>query len=185
MTEIGVFEGFSAYAGVVEANTRLQRLLTGEAPESLLNRAYGGNDKCGHRNSLQRCCKARNPARADLARMGISNKSSMPSLLRLNTRVLFSGRAVLAPGVGLRLDQLGLAEDLAWTLFGPLVEREIGSTDEVAVRSERAAEVLDAIMERSWVLLNRAHRSSQPRYWPFIRCASRSRCCACTRWPAR
>jgi DNA-directed RNA polymerase beta' subunit len=76
--------------------------------------------------------------------------------LRFSARVLFSGRTVLAPGAGLRLDQLGLAEDLAWTLFGPLAAREIGDAQEVDARTDRAAAVLDDVMARSWVLLNRA-----------------------------
>ncbi len=154
MTEIGIFEESPAYAGVVEANTRLQRLLNGKAPESLLNRAYG-ELQVRTQEFFATLLQRPDPARADLARMGISNKS-LPSVLRLNTRVLFSGRTVLAPGIGLHLDQLGLADELAWTLFGPLVEREIGDKEEVAARNERAAQALDAIMERSWVLLNRA-----------------------------
>ena len=47
---------------------------------------------------------------------------------------------------------------MAWALFGPQVEREMGRTEEVAQRSAQAAEVLDALMARSWVLLYSAQR---------------------------
>jgi DNA-directed RNA polymerase beta' subunit len=54
------------------------------------------------------------------------------------------------------LDQLGVADEIAWMLFGPLVQREIGSAEEVATRSQSAGQALDAIMARSWIILNRA-----------------------------
>ena len=63
---------------------------------------------------------------------------------------------MLSPALDLRLDQVGLADELAWALFGPLVTRELGRGDEVRARTERATEALDGIMARSWLLVNRA-----------------------------
>ena len=59
-------------------------------------------------------------------------------------------------GANLRLDQVGLPAEIAWKLFGPLVARELGNSDDVRARTARAAEALDALMERSWVIINRA-----------------------------
>ena len=75
--------------------------------------------------------------------------------LRFHARVLFSARTVLTPAFELRLDQLGLAEEIAWALFTPLLAREIGEA-EARSRGEGAAAKLDEIMARSWVILNRA-----------------------------
>lgn len=80
----------------------------------------------------------------------------VPEHLHFAERVLFSGRTVLSPGPDLRIDQVGLADEIAWTIFGPLVQRELGDACAVRDRSERAAEALDEIMARSWVLVNRA-----------------------------
>ena len=125
------------YEDLVEANTRLQRVVDSEAPEALVG-----------------------PAVAQVAQRV---EALFTALLRLEhlhfrARPLFSGRAALASEYELNLDQVGLPEEMAWTLFGPQVEREIGRAEEVAQRSPRAAEVLDAIMERSWVLLYSAQR---------------------------
>lgn len=69
--------------------------------------------------------------------------------------VLFSGRSVIAPGPDLKLDQLGLPEKMAWTLFGPLAVRKV-SAKEVEKRSAKAAKALDEAMAGSWLILNRA-----------------------------
>jgi DNA-directed RNA polymerase beta' subunit len=79
-----------------------------------------------------------------------------PSQLLFHSTVLFSGRAVLVPGADLRIDQVGIGEDMAWTLFGPLVMRELGDTEEVRIRGERATTTLDAIMARSWIIVYRS-----------------------------
>ena len=48
------------------------------------------------------------------------------SQLRLQARPMFNGRAVVTPG-DLRYDQVGIPEEMAWTLFGPLLARELGA----------------------------------------------------------
>ncbi|MYF90918.1 MAG: hypothetical protein F4184_01935 [Gemmatimonadetes bacterium] len=125
------------YEDLVEANTRLQRIVDSEAPEALTG-----------------------PAVAQVAQRVEDFFTALlrPQHLHFRARPLFSGRAALVSGFELELDQVGLPEEMAWALFGPQVEREIGRAEEVAQRSPRAADVLDAIMARSWVLLYSAQR---------------------------
>ena len=125
------------YENLVAANTRLQRVVDSEAPEALVG-----------------------PAVAQVAQQveDLFTTLLRPEHLHFRVRPLFSGRAALASEFELDLDQAGLPEEMAWALFGPQVEREIGRAEEVEQRSARAAEVLDAIMGRSWVLLYSAQR---------------------------
>ena len=142
------------YEDLVEANTRLQRIVDSEAPEALTG-----------------------PAVTQVAQRVEDFFAALlrPEHLHFWARPLFSGQAALASESGLNLDQVGLPEEMAWALFGPQVEREIGRSEEVAQRSAQAAEVLDAIMERSWVLLYSAQQvlvddaRRPPRWWPFVR----------------
>lgn len=135
VSEVGALDELAEYSALVEANTRLERAIKGGAPASL-----------------------REKARADLE-SGVSSLFDAlvtPDQLRMGNRVMFSGRTALAPGLDLRLDQLGLAEEIAWTIFEPWLIRELGDKAEVESRTENAARVLDEIMARSWVILNRA-----------------------------
>jgi hypothetical protein len=124
-----------AYASVVEANNRLARMLNSQTPGRLVQDA---------KTQLEHRVKV------------FFDALLTPEHLRLGGRQLFSGRAVIAPATGLCLDQVGLAEEIAWTLFGPLVTRELKDEAEVQARSERAAQGLDQVMARSWVIINRA-----------------------------
>ena len=134
-TEFDPIRGY--YEDLVEANTRLQRIVDSEAPEALTE-----------------------PAVAQVAQRveDLFTALLRPEHLHFWARPLFSGRAALASESELNLDQVGLPEEMAWDLFGPQVEREMGRAEEVARRSPQAAEVLDAIMGRSWVLLYGAQR---------------------------
>ena len=125
------------YEDLVEANTRLQRIVDSEAPEALTG-----------------------PAVAQVAQRVeyLFTALLRPEHLHFRARPLFSGRGALASESELNLDQVGLPEEMAWDLFGPQVEREMGRAEEVARRSAQAAEALDAIMGRSWVLLYSAQR---------------------------
>ena len=125
------------YEDLVAANTRLQRVVDSEAPEALVG-----------------------PAVAQVAQQveDLFTALLRPEHLHFRARPLFSGRAALVSDLELNLDQVGLPEEMAWALFGPQVEREIGRAEEVAQRSAQATEVLDAIMDRSWVLLYSAQR---------------------------
>lgn len=67
----------------------------------------------------------------------------------------FTGRGVIVPASNRHLDEVGIPNDMAWTLFGPLVEAELNA-QEVAARSERARAAVEAEMARRWVIVNRA-----------------------------
>jgi len=135
LTTVSAMDECPEYAALLEANARLQRILASQPPESLTQKA-----------AAQLEARARD----------LFNALLPPELLRLGTRSLFSGRTVISPALDLRLDQVGLAEDLAWELFSPLVVRELGSDAAVRTRSSRAAQALDELMARSWVIVNRA-----------------------------
>jgi hypothetical protein len=135
LTEIGAYPALDEYPLLVEANDRLARMLDSQTPAKLVQDAIAQ-------------LKARVQAFFDAL--------LAPNHLHFRERQLFSGRAVIAPGADLRIDQVGLANDIAWTLFGPLVIRELGDEEAVRARSERAAQVLDQVMARSWIIVNRA-----------------------------
>ena len=133
LTRIGVGGGSrTAYQALAEANVRLERILSSGAPASLRQQAQAQLTL-----RVQEYCATLQPA------------------AQFEARVQFSGRAVITPGTDLRLDQVGIAEELAWSLFGPLVTRELASK-EVQARSEQAMRVLDEVMARSWVIIHRS-----------------------------
>ncbi|MDF1514331.1 MAG: hypothetical protein P1S60_11035, partial [Anaerolineae bacterium] len=123
-------------ASVVAANNRLVKMLDSGTPGKLVEQA-----------TVHLKERLRN----------LFDKLLMPAHLRIGARVQFSGRAVLVPGEGITFQQIGLPEEMAWTLFAPFVTRVLeGDAKAVSTRSHHAADVLDAVMARSWVILNRA-----------------------------
>jgi hypothetical protein len=125
-----------AYTQMIEANERLARMRQSQAPEKLVQDATA---------QLQ--------ARVDACFDALLT----PYHLLLGERQLFSARTVIAPGADLQLDQVALADEIAWALFGPLVVRELGGDENaIQARTEKAAQALDAVMARSWVVVNRA-----------------------------
>lgn len=132
LTRIGVCEEAPEYNALLSANTRMERILSSAAPESL-----------------------KQQAQAQLTQRVHAFFSNLLPPIQFNMRVQFSGRAVLTPGAGLHLDQVGLAEEIAWALFGPLVIKQL-NTEEVHKRSEHATSILDEIMAHSWVIIHRA-----------------------------
>ncbi|MGH2480027.1 MAG: hypothetical protein ACRDHW_10270, partial [Ktedonobacteraceae bacterium] len=137
LTRVGALPELPAYQALVEANARAERILSSRAPESLRRRAQAQLEM-----RVREYCAALYPS------------------VQFETRVQFSGRSVLAPANNLHLDQVGIAEELAWSLFGPFVTRELPAQD-VQARSEGATQALDEIMARYWVIV---HRS--PAYTP-------------------
>jgi hypothetical protein len=133
--EIGVYESAAEYPPLVETHTRLARMMASSAPDSLVESAHA---------QLQK--------RVD----DLFDALLTPKDLRFDARVQFSGRTLIAPGPEFSLDQVGLAEELCWRLFGPLVVRELGDEGAVIKRSGKAEKTLDEIMARSWVIINRA-----------------------------
>ncbi|HLJ55826.1 MAG TPA: hypothetical protein VKT77_12380 [Chthonomonadaceae bacterium] len=134
VSAIGACPELPEYRDVVEANASLARVAeaAGALPAATARAAAG----------LERAVRA------------LFEGLVGPEQLRLEARTLFSGRAVAAPSLDLRHDRAEIPDEIAWTLFGPLVEREAGR-EEAARRSDRAVAALDAVMERSWVILHR------------------------------
>jgi len=120
------------YKLLVEANNRLARMLSSQTPARLTQDAT---------------------AQLEARLNAFFDALLQPSHLYFEEQQLFSARAVIAPGASLRLDQVGLADEIAWTLFGPLVIRELGDAEAVRERSERAAQALDEVMACSWVVV--------------------------------
>ena len=131
---IGIDGDLLPYDRVEDANARLAQLVDGGAPESLVDEAR---------------------ERLSLAVSSYCDELVAPGHLTFDTPVQFSGRAVLVPGPDLPVDQLGLPEDLAWTLFGPQVSTELDEGDSVQQRSKSAREALALVMADAWVILNR------------------------------
>ncbi len=135
LSAVGARPDLPSYRTLAETNSRVARFVADGVPQRLTDRA--------------------------VVQLAIQVATYFDDLLTnrhlwINGRSLFSGRAVIAPGADLRLDQVGLPAEIAWTLFGPLVSRELGNRDDVLDRTARAAEALDALMARSWVIINRA-----------------------------
>jgi hypothetical protein len=139
LAEIGPLHGAGLpqdeYRLLVETNERLARMVSSQTPERLV-----------------RDVAAQLAGRVE----AFCNALLTPAHLRFGEQQLFSGSAVIAPGADLGLDQVGLADEIAWALFGPLASRELGDAAEVKARSERAAQALDAVMARAWVIVHHA-----------------------------
>lgn len=123
------------FARLAAANDNLGRVLSSRAPESLVRKAE---------------------ARLQEALGSFFAALLPPETLRFQERQLFSGRAVLAPGVGLRLDQVGLPEEVCWKLFGPQVAAGLPGETPLDPQDPQALQALDALLARSWMLVNRA-----------------------------
>jgi len=124
------------YKLLVEANDRLARMVSSRAPERLMHDA---TVQLEHRVNA------------------LFDALLTPAHLRFSEPQFLSAHAVIAPGADLRFDQIGLADEIAWALFSPLVMREMGGEKgAVHARSRHAAQVLDEVMARSWVLVNQA-----------------------------
>jgi hypothetical protein len=133
LTRIGVSGGSRhVYQALVEANVRLGHIRSSNAPASL-----------------------KQQAQAQLALRAREYCATLQPAVLFETRVHFSRRAVVAPGAHLRLDQVGIAEELAWSLFRPLVERVL-PVERVQARDEEATRVLDEVMARSWMIVHRS-----------------------------
>jgi hypothetical protein len=133
--EVGLHDAFPEAQAVAETSARLERMLASHVP-------------AGVAEPVKQQLHERLTAYFD--RLFDRYYTSC------NTRVLFSGRAVLVPGPDLSHDRIGLPEDMAWVLFGPLVARETGSLDAVKRRTPEAEKTLDALMDRHWVVITRA-----------------------------
>ena len=114
---------------LMEANDRLSEMIANGAPDVLVDRAV-------------ETLSERVRAFCELSR------------LQFQARALFSGRSVAVPAPELRYDQVGVPEEMAWTLFGPFAAREVGA-EEVNRRSKKAEVALDATMAELWAVVLR------------------------------
>jgi hypothetical protein len=135
LNAVGALPELPEYAALAEANARLARLSDGLAPAALAQQTFAILE-----------------ARVDAFFKALLR----PEHLRFEQRTLFSARAVPAPGPHLPIDRVGLADEIAWQLFGPLLARELGDPAAMHTRDQRAAQALDALMEHSWVIVNSA-----------------------------
>lgn len=120
---------------IVETNRRLTELLAGDAPEPIINGAL----------------EALSGAVANQFDRLLSTEC-----LSFGSRVLFSARSILIPGGDLATDQLGIPDELAWTLFGPQTARRIGDLAAVEQRTDAASAALDQVLSEAWIILHRA-----------------------------
>ena len=112
-----------------EANDRLSEMIANGAPDVLVDRAV---------ETLSERVRA----------------FCALSRLQFQARALFSGRSVAVPAPELRYDQVGVPEEMAWTLFGPFAARAVG-VEEVDRRSRKAEKALDAAMAELWTVVLR------------------------------
>ena len=148
------------FTDLVEANARLERLLSSQVPERLVKEAEARLEI-----QLKACFDALVPPdgywpldeKANAAPGEIPPETgNIPELLRIDEPQCFSGRAVAAPGIGLHLDQVGLPEELCWKLFGPFVARELKDASLVNPEDPRAVQVLESLMAQQWVIIHRS-----------------------------
>lgn len=133
VSEIGMLPNSPACNALARSNDRLNLLQSQDAPASMIDSAA---------KQLQA------DAQAFFAWL------LTPADTRANSRILFSGKAVISPGRDLRPDQVSLPDAVAWALFGPQLAREVGE-EAVRSRTPAAQKALDALMSRSWVIINR------------------------------
>jgi hypothetical protein len=83
-------------------------------------------------------------------------KQVSPTCLRMVERVCYSGRAMAAPGDrNQRIEQVGLSDEMAWILFGPLLaQRRLADPAAVQERSNAAVSALDTLMNDCHVLVS-------------------------------
>ena len=148
---VGVWEGGTSegesYTALVEANERLARMLASHTPARLVQSA---SDSLSER--LEAYFKDLLPAEA----MSVGNPIFWSDEPGFGEPQLFSAKAKTVPGSGLRLDQVGLPDEIAWTLFAPLVAQKLGSQGASPERTPAAAQTLDEIMSAAWVIVQRA-----------------------------
>jgi hypothetical protein len=140
LMSIGQLDDIPGYDQVHEANARLERMLNSKAPAHLIQKTE---------TLLQAYIQL------------LFDRLLTPDDLRFRSRVMFTGRSVVVPGeeVGqapLQYDQAGVPNEIAWTIFGPQIIRELGNEEAVTARTEEATETLDRTMADSWILLMRA-----------------------------
>ena len=135
---------FGNFKHVQAANKRLQDMIDSGAPDMLLQAQHTKLE--GHVAALL-------------------NNLLREDNMRLQARLMFSGEAVAVPDAKLTLDEVGLPEDMAWTLFAPQVVRELKDEKAVANRTKKAQAVLDSVMQNAWVVV---YKDPSPGPYSFV-----------------
>jgi len=169
-------EGALELAEPVEHPWNTGAVLTHLGPQPTEGEAYqqaaAANERLAQALRAEVHPAAREAARASLRRavqalfegLGAPRHEEWPHGLRMDVgscsvgfraRARFTGRTVLAPGYDLKLGQLGLPEEMAWTFFSPLIAGK-GSEADIRARSAKARRVIETLMKESVVVLNRA-----------------------------
>jgi hypothetical protein len=141
---VGIWED-ETYTTLVEANERLARMLASRAPAKLVQTASESLSR-----ALEAYFKSLLPPEA--MSMGMVSWLDEPAY---GEPQLFSAKAVAAPGIDLRYDQVGLPDEIAWTLFAPQVNRKLGLSSMPVEHTPAATRALDEVMAASWVIVHR------------------------------
>lgn len=177
------------YRRIINRNNRLRKLLSINAPEVITRNekrmlqeavdALFDNSARRGQASTAAATGQRRPLRS-LAD-ALKGKQGRFRQNLLGKRVDYSGRSVIVVGPQLKLFQAGLPKKMALELFKPfiihkMIEKEYAHNVRTAGRmvdaeAEEAYEILDEIIERHYVLLNRAptlHRLSIQAFQPVL-----------------
>lgn len=177
------------YRRIINRNNRLKKLMSIGAPEvitrnekRMLQEAVDALFDNSARHG-QATAAASTGQRRSLRSLADSLKGKQGRFRQnlLGKRVDYSGRSVIVVGPQLKLHQCGLPKKMALELFKPfiiqqMIEREYAHNVRTAGRmvdaeAEEAYEILDAIIEHHYVLLNRAptlHRLSIQAFQPVL-----------------
>jgi len=96
--------------------------------------------------------------------VGSSPKTGMFQFKLLGKPQDVTGRAVIVPDPTLGMDEIGLPQEMAWSMYQPFVMRKlvqrglpaVQASDEIEARTPRAKAVLDEVLLERPVLANRA-----------------------------
>ena len=121
---------------VAGESRKLESLLKSDAPTALV---------AGAKGRLRECLEAYMSTLIQ----------THPSDLFATGKVLFSMKSVIVPSAELGAGCVGIPEEAAWELFGPLACRAVDPA-EIAGRTQRGEAAIDSVMAASHVMLYRA-----------------------------
>ena len=172
------------YRRIINRNNRLKRLMDLGAPDIIVR-----NEKRMLQEAVDalfdssKIRKSRSRERRIYRSLAdsIKGKQGYFRANLLGKRVDYSGRSVIVSGPNLKMDECGLPSEMALELFRPFLIREImvrGLAPNMKTakyvleeRSDKVYEILDDIVQKRPVLLNRAptlHRLSIQAFYPKL-----------------
>lgn len=173
------------YRRVINRNNRLNRLINLGAPEIILR-----NEKRMLQEAVDALIDTSGHTTSRRA-VGVHVLRSLSDMLRgkqgrfrqnlLGKRVDYSGRSVIVVGPKLKLDQVGLPNEMALEMFKPFVLREMiakglasnvkGAKNVLENRPPEVWDILEEIIEGHPILINRAptlHRLGIQAFYPVL-----------------